>query len=78
MMGEKQSTVTRSMTKDLEQDVSSSIKDEVTSFLKSESFRSIIQNAVTEAVKACIEEHDCSALARRGEGFEIIDYTTRG
>ena len=49
-------STTRSKSKSLEKDISSSIKDEVSKFMLSESFKSIVQSAVTEAVKSFLAQ----------------------
>ena len=50
-------SVTRSKLRSTEKDISSSIKDEVSKFLLSENFKSIVQSAVTEAVKSLMAQY---------------------
>lgn len=49
--------VTRSKSREFEQEVAVGVREEVSSFLKSEEFRKIVQSAVAETLKACIDQH---------------------
>ena len=49
--------VTRSKSREFEQEIAVGVREEVSSFLKSEEFRKIVQSAVAETLKACIDQH---------------------